>query len=109
MAVTSLDLAAALRDEVVALMRGAEERVRFDLAAGEDVVPGRALLDDAALNLIVNNAIGLDSAGAALGNAVGIRLQNGADHNTIGSDRTKLGNLVAGNIGDGVIITSSKL
>jgi len=63
MAVTSLDLAGALRDEVVALMRGAEERVRFDLAAGEDVVPGRALLDDAALMALVKRAGNVDITG----------------------------------------------
>ncbi|MFO0923264.1 MAG: hypothetical protein U0905_12330 [Pirellulales bacterium] len=60
-------------------------------------------------NTITNNYIGLNAAGtAALANSeIGIDVEAGASHNTIGGGASSLGNVISGNTQFGVRITDS--
>jgi hypothetical protein len=54
-------------------------------------------------NTILNNAIGVDVTGAAaLGNHTGVIIQGGAMNNTVGTTLASFGNVISGNVGDGV-------
>jgi hypothetical protein len=56
-------------------------------------------------NMVIGNFIGTDAAGAAaMGNATGIVIAAGAQHNRIGGASPEEGNLVSGNTWDGVMI-----
>src|SRR5207249_1779587 len=59
-------------------------------------------------NQVLNNAVGVDIAGAAkLANQTGVLIQGGATGNTIGSTTAGLGNVVSGNSGDGVQLSGA--
>jgi hypothetical protein len=58
---------------------------------------------DADDNLVEGCRIGIDSADAAAGNAVGVLISGGASGNEIGS--AALGNVISGNTAEGVLIT----
>jgi PKD domain len=57
-------------------------------------------------NVIANNITGTDVAGTAkLGNSVGVRIDSGANHNTIGGTTASARNIISGNGHTGVKIT----
>jgi hypothetical protein len=59
-------------------------------------------------NIVESNFIGTNAAGTAdLGNATGILIRLGASGNTIGGILTGAGNVISGNLGDGVDIFDS--
>ncbi len=60
-------------------------------------------------NTVVANTVGLDSSGLlALGNAQeGIYISNGANATTVGGTAAGSGNIISGNLGDGVELTGS--
>ena len=57
-------------------------------------------------NLVVGNFIGTDASGAKLGNGTGVVIENSASGNTIGGTGAGAGNVISGNSGDGIDISS---
>src|SRR5205823_4880386 len=59
-------------------------------------------------NVVAGNYIGTDRSGTTgVPNAVGVRLEPGADATTIGGAAAGAGNLISGNAGAGVSVASS--
>jgi len=59
-------------------------------------------------NVVAGNEIGTDAAGdAAIGNGVGVGIDRGASGNTVGGTGAAARNLISGNTGDGVEISST--
>ncbi len=58
-------------------------------------------------NLVEGNTIGLSSGGAALGNTLGVEVDSGASGTTIGGTAAADRNVIAGNAGPGVELSSS--
>src|SRR5262249_49420279 len=59
-------------------------------------------------NIVQGDTIGLDTSGAtALGNHwAGIQIDGGSTGNTVGGPSSSMRNVISGNVGDGVLITS---
>lgn len=82
--------------------------------SGRNVISGNAgdgisLLNDATRNQIVGNYIGTNPAGtSAIPNGTGIRLHGSAGSpsggNSIGGGLRSLGNVISGNLGDGIVL-----
>jgi hypothetical protein len=59
-------------------------------------------------NVVLGNFIGTDVTGtAALGNDVGLIIENGSSHNTVGGTVPGAGNVMSGNLFDGLDITDA--
>ena len=56
-------------------------------------------------NTVIGNWIGLNTAGAALSNATGVTINNGAANNTIGGTAVAARNVISGNASQGVLIS----
>ena len=69
---------------------------------------GVELWGESAFNTIVGNYIGTDVYGtAALGNLNGVKIAYGPKNNTIGGDTPSEGNVISGNVENGVLIEGS--
>ncbi len=80
---------------------------------GTNVISGNALngivLGGASTNsFVVDNKIGTDGAGtAAVPNGDGVLIENSASNNTVGGTGAGAGNVISGNSGDGIDVSSN--
>jgi titin len=75
---------------------------------GDGVLISTTSSSQALANFVLGNLIGTDATGThALGNGTGVRVVGVASSNVVGGAAPGAGNLISGNLGDGVAILSS--
>lgn len=88
------------------LIGGTSEAAR-NIISGQSGTAGTGVLLDGtgtSNNLVQGNSIGLNTAGAALGNIIGLSIRLGASNNLIGGTTPEAANLIAFSSADGITV-----
>ena len=103
----------ALANGIGVFVTGADNRVGGTVAGARNVISGQAtglLISGAGAtgNRVEGNYVGTDATGtAAVANFEGVMLERGASANTIGGEVAGAGNVLSGNMGEGVYVVQA--